>query len=204
MDIPSVGEFKPDAIIENKGFVCLTSSFKEPIYVNSTDFIGLDPIQPYTNRRLRADQINNRIKSPEKYLSAFGKIPTVHPKPYGTDYTHFDGIIVPRSRRTNNNQDEGVNDLFISPASHYEIGRSILGETYQLKEEFPQFTLHYLIEPNTKTRILISDFQRPSKDFDSEHLKILETFRPSFFYAKNGEQKFFRATKLDNISDNLF
>lgn len=183
---------------DGSGFVGNTlNKREEPVYKNTKDFLALDVVDEYPVRRMKAVQVSN-LDLGGDYERAFESIPSRFPRPDGTEYSHFDGVLIPKK---DNPETAADFDAYVSPASHFEITTVVKGKRPELWPDpsLALFNLVYVKDVATGRRLLITDFRRPTEGkAQIEQEAILKIFKPSFFFLRVNEENHFGAPKFEN------
>lgn len=183
--------------IDKNGLYGFTSYRHEPVYKNSRDFFGLDPIEPYFIRKHKADQISKPVMG-DYFGHHFGTIPSPFPKPDGRDYTTYDGILIPKIEYPGSVADF---DAYVSPASHHEIARVAFGTEPDKgwRDKVARFALNYAVDKLSGNRILITDFRAPVEGRgELENQALLKIFKPSYYFFRQNGVNIFEACKSQN------
>lgn len=180
--------------LDKGSLIGFTEYRKEPVYKNSREFLGLDPIEPYFIRKHKADKVSNPVVG-DYFAHHFYDIPSPYPRPDGRDYTTYDGILVPKVSEPKSVTDF---DAYVSPASHHEIARVVFGDELKLgwRDQIARFALRYATDKVSGNRILITDFRAPVEARgELENKAVLEIFKPSYYFFRLKGVNTFKASK---------
>lgn len=193
MTIDFTGE---SVITQYEVFGYTQNARKDAVYKNKVVPILLDVPDDYVLRRMRAKQVQNQELG-DRYEKFFTSLPSEYPRGEKKDYTHFDGVILPKVAEPKSWEDF---DLFTSKASHYEVycvGNKARPEKWP-DPNIPLFDLAYVQDKASKNRLLIADFRRTSDGFEinPQIEAVLKILKPSYYFMRQGNQTLFAANKF--------
>ncbi len=169
---------------------------KDPVYRNKPVPVLLDPIESSFIRRRRAIQIqNNEVGI--NYYKFFHDIPRYDSHEKKTkDRSCFDGVLIPKTPEPKTWEDY---DVYISPASHYEIVAAAKGAAPEQWPDpaYPLFTLNYVRDRFTNQRLFIADLRRAGEGPIEQKVEaILRIIKPSYYFTLHDGKKTFAENKF--------